>query len=317
MNHLKVVSALALLTASACASTGPTPALVDARRAYQNAEQSEAQQLAPDRVLAARQALEAAERAHSDDPGSFDERSLSYVAQRKAELAKTYAALIRDEKQKQLAAASYVATQDRLRKQAEVRADSATRSLESTQNTLANTRGALTDEKQKVSAERSARIDAEQRANAAIESLRQVAQVKEEARGMVISLDGSVLFASNKSELLPIAQKKLDQVAESLKQVDADQKLVVEGYTDSRGADDANQRLSQQRADSVRTYLVSRGVKAEVITAVGRGEALPLADNETAEGRANNRRVEIIVQPKPVANNAVPPRSTTAAPYGQ
>lgn len=302
MKYIKFVAAAALL-GSACASTGPTPALVDARRAYERAYGSEAQQNAPDQVLAAKQALDAAERAHADKPGSYDEKSLAYVAERRAELAQAYGALRRDEKQQQLATRNYVESQDRLRRQAESRADTAQRSLQSAQNNLAQTRGELSDE-------HAARVDAEKRAAAAMESLRQVAAVKEEARGTVITLEGAVLFASGKSELLPIAQKKLDQVADSLKQVDSDQKLVVEGYTDSRGADDANMRLSQARADSVRAYLVSRGVKADMISAVGRGEQSPVADNESAEGRASNRRVEIIVQPKPGNSGQSNPAST-------
>ena len=82
--------------------------------------------------------------------------------------------------------------------------------------------------------------------------------------------------------------------------IDADtgekQKIVVEGYTDSNGNDDSNLRLSQSRAESVRSYLISKGVKAERIQAVGKGEASPIAPNDTAEGRANNRRVEIVVE---------------------
>jgi len=291
MNHFKVPAVFAVLGAIACASTGPTPALVDARRAYEQASHSDAQRLAPDRVLAAKQALDAAERAHKDDAGSFEERSLAYVAERKSQLAQGYAALRRDEQQRQLAEKSYVDTQDRLRRQAEARADNA-------QNNLAQTRGALSEQEQRLNQERAARVEAEQSRDKAMESLRQIAQVKEESRGMVITLEGAVLFASAKSDLLPIAQKKLDQVATTLKDVDPTQKLVVEGYTDSRGADDANMRLSQQRAEAVRNYLVTRGIRPEMITAVGRGEASPVADNESAEGRATNRRVEIIVQPK-------------------
>jgi len=71
--------------------------------------------------------------------------------------------------------------------------------------------------------------------------------------------------------------------------------MVVEGHTDSQGNDDANQVLSEQRAKSVRDYLVSRGVAADRITSTGKGETSPVADNKSAEGRANNRRVEIVV----------------------
>ena len=71
----------------------------------------------------------------------------------------------------------------------------------------------------------------------------------------------------------------------------------VDGHTDSVGSDEDNMRLSQGRADSVRSYLVTQGVPSARIKAVGRGESMPIADNKSPEGRANNRRVEIIVQP--------------------
>ena len=75
----------------------------------------------------------------------------------------------------------------------------------------------------------------------------------------------------------------------------------VEGFTDSRGADDMNLKLSQDRANAVKDYLVSQGVKPEKVRAMGRGEANPVASNDTPEGRANNRRVEIVVQPSTTA----------------
>jgi outer membrane protein OmpA-like peptidoglycan-associated protein len=145
-------------------------------------------------------------------------------------------------------------------------------------------------------------------------SLAEIARVKEESRGMVITLDGSVLFVTGKSDLLPIAREKLDQVAKVLQDADPGQTFVVEGHTDAQGSDQANLALSQARAESVRTYLVSRGVAAERIRALGRGEAQPVASNDSPEGRANNRRVEIVVQT--AAQAGTPPSSTnsTSAP---
>ncbi len=105
-----------------------------------------------------------------------------------------------------------------------------------------------------------------------------------------------MLFVTGKAELLPIARDRLNQVAKSLKELDDDKLVSIEGFTDSRGADDANLKLSQDRANSVRDYLTSQGVKAEKLRAIGRGEANPVASNETPEGRANNRRVELVVQ---------------------
>ena len=134
--------------------------------------------------------------------------------------------------------------------------------------------------------------------NAALKSLEEIAKVKEESRGMVITLSGSVLFASGKWELLPIAKDRLDQVAVALQNTDASQKIVVEGHTDSTGPDSENLKLSEDRAKSVREHLVSKGVASNRISAVGKGESVPVSDNNSPEGRANNRRVEIIVAPK-------------------
>lgn len=146
----------------------------------------------------------------------------------------------------------------------------------------------------RLNAEQTARLDAEKRAANAEVDLAKLAAVKEEARGLVITLSGSVLFASNKSTLLPAAQNRLNQVAEAL-MATKERKLTVEGHTDSRGTSGYNQELSQQRADAVRSYIVSRGYPSDMIQAQGIGEDRPVADNTSAEGRANNRRVEIII----------------------
>ena len=114
---------------------------------------------------------------------------------------------------------------------------------------------------------------------------------------MVITLSGSVLFVSAKADVLPDARVKLDSVAKALLEQDPSASILVEGYTDSQGGAAFNQELSQRRADSVRTYLVSRGLPPERVTAQGFGLASPIADNASPEGRANNRRVEIVVKP--------------------
>jgi len=143
--------------------------------------------------------------------------------------------------------------------------------------------------------EQQARRDADKRAADAQAELAKVAVVKEEPRGLVIMLSGSVLFASGKSELLPAAQNRLNQVAEALLAT-KERKLTVEGHADAQGSSSYNQVLSQQRADAVRSYLISRGYQSDLIQARGIGEDRPVADNASAEGRANNRRVEIIVE---------------------
>jgi outer membrane protein OmpA-like peptidoglycan-associated protein len=90
----------------------------------------------------------------------------------------------------------------------------------------------------------------------------------------------------------------LNHVADALLTT-KERKLTVEGYTDSQGSFSHNKELSQRRADAVRSYLILRGYPGELIIANGIGEDSPVADNATPEGRADNRRVEIIVDHAP------------------
>ncbi|MBW4055895.1 MAG: OmpA family protein [Proteobacteria bacterium] len=141
--------------------------------------------------------------------------------------------------------------------------------------------------------------DSEMRTNAALAELASIASLKEEQRGLVLTLSGSILFRSAESTLLPAARVKLDQVAKALLAIRA-RNLIVEGYTDSRGTKNYNQGLSQRRADAVRDYLVQSGYPADHIQSRGLGEGSPIANNASAEGRANNRRVEIVIEREPV-----------------
>lgn len=101
-----------------------------------------------------------------------------------------------------------------------------------------------------------------------------------------------VSFQTGSSRLTLDARKVLDFVAQSLK-ANPDINVEIQGYTDSQGSDAVNRRLSQARAQSVRAYLVQKGVGADRLTARGYGESNPIADNSTAEGREQNRRVEL------------------------
>jgi outer membrane protein OmpA-like peptidoglycan-associated protein len=104
-----------------------------------------------------------------------------------------------------------------------------------------------------------------------------------------------VLFAKGKSNLTTTAQTQLDAVAEALRP--QPQALVVlSGHTDSVGSEASNERLSEQRTDAVKSYLISHGVDAERIFARRFGEAEPAASNDTAEGRATNRRVSVAIE---------------------
>jgi outer membrane protein OmpA-like peptidoglycan-associated protein len=303
MKLTQLLCPLTLMVAFGCAATGPSPELIDARRAYDSARQSEAATYSPDKLLTAKQALERAEAAHADDAGSFEEKSLAYVAQRKAQYATVYGMYEKDRRDQAEAQQAYRDKQDSLRRNAVQQATEAQRSLAATWDNLSSARKEIAAQQTQIQksqaeldAEKQARAKAEQSAAAAMASLSKIAQVKEEQRGVVITLDGQVLFVTGKAELLPIARDRLNEVAKSLKELDDDKLVSIEGFTDSRGADDTNMKLSQDRANAVRDYLASQGVKPQKLRAIGRGEASPVASNDTPEGRANNRRVEIIIQ---------------------
>ena len=151
--------------------------------------------------------------------------------------------------------------------------------------------------------EQQKRQDAERRAVDAQSALSRLAAVKQEERGLVITLSGSVLFRSDEAMLLPEARLRLDQVADALLET-KERTLVVEGHTDSQGSVAHNNDLSQRRATSVRDYLSGRGYPPAQTTAIGYGSQRPVANNKTAEGRANNRRVEIVITPLKTAQSA-------------
>lgn len=118
-------------------------------------------------------------------------------------------------------------------------------------------------------------------------------QARQTDRGLVMTL-GDVLFATGKADLKAGSAERLNKLVAFLGKY-PDRTVVIEGHTDSTGSEAINQRLSQQRAEAVRAYLLSQGVAANRVSAVGKGESLPVADNATAAGRQQNRRVEIII----------------------
>jgi outer membrane protein OmpA-like peptidoglycan-associated protein len=123
--------------------------------------------------------------------------------------------------------------------------------------------------------------------------LNEVLQTTESARGLIVNMS-DVLFDFNKYTLKPDAREKLAKVSGILLAYPG-LKLQVEGYTDNVGSDEYNQKLSEERADAVRDYLESQSVKDNNISAMGYGKSDPVADNSTAEGRAQNRRVQLVV----------------------
>jgi outer membrane protein OmpA-like peptidoglycan-associated protein len=125
------------------------------------------------------------------------------------------------------------------------------------------------------------------------EQLNQVLATKETARGLIVNMS-DVLFDFNKYTLKPEAREKLAKVSGILLAYPG-LKLQVEGYTDNIGSDEYNQKLSEQRAGGVRDYLVSQSVKDNNVTAAGYGKSDPVADNSSSSGRAENRRVQLVV----------------------
>ncbi len=140
-----------------------------------------------------------------------------------------------------------------------------------------------------------ARLEAE-KAELRIRLMKQfnaILQTRDTARGLIVNMS-DVLFDTDKHSLRPLAREKLAKVA-GIVSGHPGLRLDVEGHTDSVGADDYNQKLSEQRGSSVRDYLTKEGVASGSVTSKGFGETQPVASNDTAKGRQENRRVELVV----------------------
>jgi outer membrane protein OmpA-like peptidoglycan-associated protein len=328
-----IIATLAALFAG-CATLPPNE-LVNARQAYQIASEGPAATLAPAELHKAQQALNVAEQSFIKEPDSARTKDLAYVAQRKSEMAGSIGAMAADTSRKDRAGAAFEKKQTQIVAQgkqdvrdAEIRTSQARAELDR-QSALfeAKEKSDADFQRQQVETARQAKqdlsesemrtadardqlarqqaatadkakqdvIDADQRTADARAELARLGAVKEEERGLVVTLSGGVLFRSAKSGLLPSARVKLDQVAKALMSV-SERNIIVEGHTDSQGSESYNQGLSERRANAVRNYLVQQGYPGDRIQARGMGETSPIANNASPEGRANNRRVEIVIQ---------------------
>lgn len=119
--------------------------------------------------------------------------------------------------------------------------------------------------------------------------------LKAEFDGCSVKIKDKVFFKFNKSDIDPKSFELLNDVATVIDSVPEELNFRVEGHTDSKGSDKYNKKLSQQRSDAVRSYLIGRGVKSSRLEAVGFGEERPIDSNRSADGRARNRRVEFNV----------------------
>jgi outer membrane protein OmpA-like peptidoglycan-associated protein len=257
-----------LVAAVSCGgATLSSQELVNARAAYVRAQTGPAAQLDPADLHEAHTALDRAEVASLDDATSPETRDLAAIAELKAETAEARASMMQS-----------------LQLEAQATKDKDT--LQKAQ---------LTYEQLLVEQQRRAAL--EQKLADAMTTLQKVAAIKDTDRGLVITFQGDVLFKTGESTLKAEAMLKLDQVAESLR--GQERRIVVEGHADMvGGVSPYNQNLSEQRAMAVRDYLVSKGVPADLIRSVGYGATRPISDNTSPEGRAANRRVEIIVEPR-------------------
>lgn len=263
------LTALLLLGCGSMKSAAPRE-LVDARAAYSTAASGPAAQYDPTDLRVAKTSLDRAEQWAAQDPTAPETKTQSYLALRRAQIAETHgetgmAIAQRDQAQRALV-------------QAQAQA-------------LAQTRAELDQAKAQLAESQRNGSAADERAMAVLE---RQAGAHREARGEVITLPGTLLFQTGKSELSQTARARLDTVAVALKGT-PDKTIVIEGYTDSTGTDAVNLPLSEARANEVKAYLVSRGIPEANVRTRGLGPERPIASNKTAEGRASNRRVEIIV----------------------
>ena len=320
-----IMSALVVAVTAACASNAPNASLESARVVVnQTAGNPEVVRRAPLELKAARDTIDRADGVWRSDRDEGEVNHLAYLATQRAEVARNLArsrqvdedvkdansagdklrleARTREaEKARMDATAAQIQT---LTAQAQAR-QSQTDAANAQQNAVAATRMAAADRAQSIAAQDAAaaeRLRAEQAAgtaNAAQERVRQLeAQLrdiegKQTERGLLVTL-GDVLFAFNKAELTPQAGPRLDKLASFLKQF-PQRKLLVEGYTDAVGSDAYNMELSERRAEAIREALVARGVDTTRVVTKGYGKAYPVADNASVDGRAVNRRVEVVI----------------------
>ena len=279
-----------ILGASACGGAAlPPKELTDARSEFQQAKGGVAIQLDPTDVHEADLALQKAEQAWTDAPDDPTTKDLAIIAQRKAQIAEAIAQAMKSQQDAEAAKRD-------LMNVTSAQLQNARGQLDQTKQALNKTQDQLTSAQQLSAAQKQQLADLESKLKDARDTIAKIAAVKDDDRGMVITLQGEVLFKTGKWDLKAGAMAKLDQIADALR--GKEQPIVVYGYTDNVGTIDFNMDLSQKRAQAVRDYLVTKGIPQDLITAQGKGPADPISDNGSVEGRASNRRVELVVQPK-------------------
>lgn len=272
----KIAAVVVLVSASSgCAARRPPTELVDARAAYAHAAADDVAHAAPASLDEARRALRAAEQEHAAHPGSEAAKSLAYVAHRKALVAEANAHTAVAAAQQ--AEAFHVLTALR-------RSDLAD----------AENRAERLEDK----ADLDALPEGRRRAKAALDRLSPFAAISEESNRIVLTLDDSILFEGETAELMATARERLDRVTQALDEVRA-RSVLVRGHMDRTRDAQRDATLAQARADAVRRYLIAHGVPPERVRAQGLGTSDPVLSNASAEGRNQNRRVEIVIEGPP------------------
>lgn len=269
---------LSVAVAAALAGCATTPKQIEelemARAIVPQVEASPRAGVAAENIATARKALDTANRLEDGSGKLEDIKFEATVATKNAQIAneRILAAQAREELEKGNAERQQVLLEARER-EAQARANEA-----QTANAQAQLANAQADEAQK-------------RAQSLEQELADL-KAKKTDRGMVLTL-GDVLFDTGQATLKAGAYSTVDRLAEVLKQ-GPDRKVIIEGHTDSVGSDEYNQSLSERRAQAVQTALMERAVPSNQITAAGKGESYPVASNDNAGGRQQNRRVEMI-----------------------
>lgn len=293
----KAEKSLAQAEAYQTRDAGKKPVTMTAREAVQTAEDSRAiavKRQEQEALAAERQ--QSVERESRAESGRVAAESETDRVTREAEAARveaqTEAERLTREKDAQAAAA--LAQADRLKLENEARASAAASEADRLKREKDAQRAAKQAELDSA-AKQKAQLEAE-KADLRAQLLRQfnaVLQTRDTARGLIVNMS-DVLFDTAKYSLRPLAREKLARVA-GIVSGHPGLRLDVEGHTDSVGSDDYNQRLSEQRGGAVRDYLTQQGMPASSVTAKGLGKTQPVASNDNAKGRQENRRVELVI----------------------
>jgi outer membrane protein OmpA-like peptidoglycan-associated protein len=308
---MKKILVMLALAAAGCAALEPNPALEAARTDVRAAASNpDVVARAPHELRRAQEALAQAEREWLDKNSTAEVNHKAYLAHTRAVTAMDLARARSATDELQTAQVEV----DRLRLAARER-DAASAQAEAQRQALAansaradaaraNQDAARANQDaaaaaSAAAADRDRAMLAEQQAREARDSLAAMQtriieiEGKQTERGILVTL-GDVLFEFDKAVLLPVAEPRLDRLANFLKQF-PEKKLLVEGYTDAIGSDSYNRDLSRRRAEAVHAALVRRGVDPARMSVEGYGKAFPVADNSNPTGRQMNRRVEVVV----------------------